>query len=79
MKTTLELPDSLLRRVKSVAALQGVSMRDFIAQSLEAHLHAQTRAATAGWRRVVGKARALDTAPVRKALLEFDEVDEATW
>jgi hypothetical protein len=79
VKTTLELPDALLRRVKSVAALQGVSMRDFIAQSLEAHLRAQTRRATPGWRRVAGKARGLDTAPVRKALLEFDEVDEATW
>lgn len=79
MKTTLELPDALLRRVKSVAALQGVSMRDFIAQSLEAHLRAQTRGPTPGWRRVAGKARALDTAPVRKALLEFDEIDEATW
>jgi len=79
MKTTLELPDSLLRRVKSVAALQGVSMRDLIAQSLEAYLRAQTRGATAGWRKVAGRARALDTAPVRKALLEFDEIDEATW
>jgi hypothetical protein len=54
-------------------------MRDFIAQSLESHLRAHSRGVTPGWRRLVGKARALDTAPVRKALLEFDEIDEATW
>ena len=79
MKTTLELPDALLRRVKSMAALRGVSMRDFIAQSLEAHLRAQSQTATPRWRRVAGKARTLDTAAVRQALTEFAKVDEATW
>ena len=79
MKTTLELPDALLRRVKSVAALRGVSMRDFIAQSLEAHLSAESRTTTPGWRKLAGKARRLDTRPVREALEEFAEIDEAAW
>ncbi len=79
MKTTLELPDALLRRVKSVAALRGISMRDFIAQSLEEHLRAHSPTATPGWRKFSGKARQLDTAPVRQALSEFAGVDEDTW
>ena len=79
MKTTLELPDALLRRVKSVAALRGISMRDFIAQSVEAHLRAQSLTATPGWRKLAGKARKLDTAPVREALSEFARIDEGTW
>lgn len=62
MKTTLELPEALLRRTKAAAALRGVSMRDFIAQALEIQLR------TPGWRRLAGKARRLDTAPVNRAL-----------
>lgn len=78
MKTTLELPDTLLRRTKAAAAMRGVSMRDFIAQALELQL--QQRAPAPGWRRLAGKARKLDTAAVDRALAnEFSRIDEDTW
>lgn len=78
MKTTLELPDTLLRRTKAAAAMRGVSMRDFIAQALEVQL--RQRAPVPGWRKLAGKARKLDTAPVEKALAtEFSRIDEGTW
>jgi hypothetical protein len=78
MKTTLELPDALLRRTKAAAALRGVSMRDFIALALEQQL--QQRAPGPGWRKLAGKARKLDTASVDKAVArEFSRVDEGTW
>ncbi|MDP1920883.1 MAG: hypothetical protein Q8L14_31880 [Myxococcales bacterium] len=77
MKTTLELPDELLRRTKAAAALRGVSMRDFVAEALE---HQLKTSRVSGWKKVVGKARKLDTAPVRKAIdTEFSKVDEASW
>lgn len=77
MKTTLELSDDLLRRTKAAAALRGVSMRDFIAESLESRLQEPGRA---GWRAVAGKARKLDTAPVKRALAkEFSRIDEEGW
>jgi hypothetical protein len=77
MKTTLELPDALLRRTKAAAALRGVSMRDFIAQALEVQL--RRREPAPGWRQLAGKAKKLDTAPVTRALAEFSRVDEETW
>lgn len=35
MKTTIELPDPLFRRVKSTAAACGQSLKDFIAEALK--------------------------------------------
>ena len=78
MKTTLELPDALLRRTKAAAAMAGMSMRDFIARALEVQL--KQSAPTPGWRRVAGQAKKLDTAPVNRALAtEFSRIDEDTW
>ena len=35
MRTTIDLPEDLLRRVKAKAALKGMKMKDFIALLLE--------------------------------------------
>ena len=35
MRTTVDLPDPLFKRVKAEAALRGMKLRDFIARSLE--------------------------------------------
>lgn len=43
MKTTLEIPDPLFRRVKSRAVMQGVKLKDFVPRLLAAgmeHLEA---------------------------------------
>ncbi len=77
MKTTLELPDELLRRTKAAAALGGQSMRDFVREALERHLKQPDAAA---WKKVVGKARRLDLAPVKRAISsEFSVVDGDSW
>jgi hypothetical protein len=38
MRTTVDLPDALFRRVKAEAALRGMRLREFIAHSLEQSL-----------------------------------------
>ena len=35
MRTTIDLPDSLYRKTKAVAALRGSSMKDLIVRSIE--------------------------------------------
>ena len=35
MRTTVDLPDPLFRRVKSVAALRGSTLREFIQEALQ--------------------------------------------
>jgi hypothetical protein len=39
MRTTVDLPDDVYRRVKASAALQGITVRTFLLQSVEARLH----------------------------------------
>jgi hypothetical protein len=40
MKTTFDLPDSLLRRAKAAAAAQGRPLRDLVAEAIETRLAA---------------------------------------
>ncbi|MBN1961354.1 MAG: hypothetical protein JW841_10445 [Deltaproteobacteria bacterium] len=35
MRTTVDIPESLLRRVKATAALEGSSLKDFLINALE--------------------------------------------
>lgn len=43
MRTTIELPDELLARAKSHAALTGISLREFFIKAVEQKLAPQTR------------------------------------
>ena len=44
MKTTIEMPDELFRRAKAVAALQGLSMKDWMTNLLRREVGAGTTA-----------------------------------
>jgi len=82
MKTTLDIPDSLLRRAKARAALKGGSMRDFFVLAIEERLAAEQRriGKPQGWRSVFGKAPQGAAAAVQAALEdEFDKVNPDDW
>ena len=38
MRTTIDIPDDILRRAKAVAALRGMKLKDLVAQLLDAGL-----------------------------------------
>jgi hypothetical protein len=40
MKTTLEIPDAIFRRAKSVAAQRGIALRVFVTEAVEKKLGA---------------------------------------
>ncbi len=44
VKTTLEIPDSVLRRAKAVAARRGQTMQAFVTSAVEAKLSSDARA-----------------------------------
>jgi hypothetical protein len=44
MKTTIEMPDDLFRRAKAVAALHGLSMKDWLTNLLRREVGAGTTA-----------------------------------
>lgn len=62
MKTTLEIPDSLLRKVKSKAAERGQTLKQFVTEAMQEKLSASTRKILPGepeWMRGFGKLRRL--------------------
>ena len=48
MKTTIELPDITLRRVKAFAAARGMTMKQFFTEAVEQQLHRRAVAVRTG-------------------------------
>jgi predicted DNA-binding ribbon-helix-helix protein len=65
MKTTIELPEALFRRAKSMAAQEGVTLKQLLTEALESQLDARRRArngkAAPKWMRAYGALRHLRT------------------
>ena len=63
MKTTIELPEALFRRAKSMAAQQGVTLKQLLTEALESRLDLRTSArngkAAPRWMRAYGALRHL--------------------
>jgi hypothetical protein len=51
MRTTLDLPDPLLRQLKSRAALEGTTLKQLVREAIERGLSAPAQAATSARRR----------------------------
>lgn len=81
MKTTLDLPDKLLRQTKSAAALRGQSMKDFIRAALEERCRRLPGSSVAtGWRVVFGRAKRAAVEEVDAVVnREFSHVDDESW
>jgi hypothetical protein len=82
MKTTLDIPEGLLRRIKARAAQKGSSMREFVVEAVEEKLMAESArgAGVRGWRRAFGKAPAGSTREVQEVLDgAFESVDPEEW
>lgn len=81
MKTTLELPDPLFRKVKATAAARGQSLKDFVTEALQEKLAPATGRLAASepeWMRGFGKLRRLrkETARVQSLIDKEFEVIE---
>jgi len=81
MKTTIEIPDPLFRKVKSKAAERGQTLKDFVADALRERLAPNTsicRFDEAPWMQGFGKLRRLrkETALIQARIDEAFEVIE---
>jgi plasmid stability protein len=84
VKTTLEIPDPLYRRLKVSAAHQGKTVRAFVNETLVEKLRAPDGAAASvpAWRQAFGGLRHLrkETRRVEKTVAaEFSHVDPKDW
>ena len=81
MKTTIEIPDPLLRQAKAAAAARGESLRQLLSTALRSHLAApgRGRSSAEGWRQVFGRAPQAAVAEIDAALRELEQVNPKDW
>jgi hypothetical protein len=78
VKTTLEIPDAVFRRAKSVAARRGIPLREFVTEAVKDKLADADKAADKPWMAAFGKLRRLrkETARINRRIEEeFEQVE----
>jgi metal-responsive CopG/Arc/MetJ family transcriptional regulator len=81
MKTTVDLPETLLREAKAVAARQGRTLRDFVAEAMNEKLHLHTPE-DKPWMKHFGALSKLrkENRRIEKLIeAEFETVDPKEW
>lgn len=82
MKTTIELPDELLRDAKAAAAREGRSLKDLLTQALRDRLDrsSDARRGAEDWRAVFGKAKASQVKAVDDVVgQDLERIDLESW
>ncbi|PYY12131.1 MAG: hypothetical protein DMG69_02270 [Acidobacteria bacterium] len=77
MKRTLEIPDSIFRRAKSVAAQRGIPLRALVSEALAEKLRADNGSGKP-WMAAFGKLRHLrrETAKINRIMEEeFEQIE----
>jgi thiamine biosynthesis lipoprotein ApbE len=80
MKTTLEIPDFLFRRAKSVAAQRGIPLRQLVTEAVQEKL--QNSSQERPWMKHIGKLKHLrnERKQVEKRVEEaFEQIDREVW
>ena len=80
MKTTLEIPDLLFRRAKSVAAERGIPLRQLVTEAVQEKL--KTTSQEKPWMKHLGKLKHLHTErrQIEKRVDEaFERIDRELW
>jgi hypothetical protein len=78
MKTTLEIPDSIFRRAKSVAAERGIPLREFVTQAVKDKLADRPTVVDRPWMAAFGKLRRFrrETARINRRIEEeFEQIE----
>ena len=82
MKTTLELPDSLLQEAQAVAARIGLPLGDFVAEAIQSKLSAAADTPSKPGMKHFGDLRHLHAESERIGKIisdEFEIIDERDW
>ena len=82
MKTTLEIPDSVFRQAKSVAAARGIPLREFVTEAVKDRLASEVKSSEKPWVKHMGKLRHLrkETARIIRLIEEDSEkIDSEMW
>jgi predicted transcriptional regulator len=78
LKTTIEIPDELFRRAKSVAAERGIPLRALVSEALSDKLNRNDKP----WMKTFGALRSLhkETAKIDRIIqYEFGRIEPENW
>jgi hypothetical protein len=78
MKTTLEIPDAIFRRAKSLAAARGIPFRQLVTEAVQDKLKAPSTSTEKPWMKTFGKLRHLrkETIQINRIIEEeFDRIE----
>jgi hypothetical protein len=82
VKTTLEIPDPIFRRAKSVAAQRGIPPRAFVTEAVTEKLEARLKREEKPWVRLAGGLKQLHKETVRLNRViknEFEKIEPDDW
>ena len=82
MKTTLEIPDLVFRKAKSVAAQRGIPLRQFVTEAVQDKLSSSSGRSQKPWMRHVGKVKQSrkESKQINKRIEEaFEQIDKENW
>ena len=82
LKTTLEIPDPVFRRAKSVAAARGIPLREFVTEAVKDKLASDAKASEKPWVKHMGKLKHLrkESARINRLIEEDSEkIDVEMW
>jgi predicted transcriptional regulator len=82
LKTTLEIPDAVYRRLKATAASQGRSVKALVNEAIAEKLREPRKAADPPWMAAFGQLRDLrkETRRIQKVIdEEFSRIDPEEW
>jgi hypothetical protein len=82
VKTTLKIPDPILRRAKSVAAQRGIALRAFVTEAVEEKLAATSQKDEKPWVRLAGGLKHLHKETVRiNGIMnsESEQIEPEDW
>jgi hypothetical protein len=80
--TTLEIPDPIFRRAKSVAAQRGIPLRAFVTEAVTEKLEAGLKKGEQPWVRPAGGLKHLHKETVRTNRIiksEFEKIEPGDW
>ena len=78
MKTTLEIPDNIFRRAKSLAAHRGIPLREFVTEAVKEKLATDAGTTETPWMAAFGKLRHLrkESAKIKRTIEEeFEHIE----
>ena len=81
-KTTLEIPDAVFRRAKSVAAERGIPLRQFVTEAVKEKLSGASPRPPKPWLKHMGRLRHLRKETARIMALvekESERIDPEMW